>query len=394
MTLAIPTTAELRDNIVAGIESTLGQTVPLLPKAFIRVLASVLAGVLVTLYRYGGFTFQQQFPQTATIEPTVINGVQVQPLVALGRLVGLDNPSPGTQAEVSIDVTVNTIGTLPAGTQFQHIPSGVVYITVASQVITTPTTSITVRAASDQSGGGGFGTIGNRVVGDILSSVNPVAAIGTDAPVDAIVTTGVDAETESEYRQRVLDRWQFRPQGGAYADYREWSVEVEGIINAYPYTSDEPGQVNVYVESGTETDGIPTVDQINLVRQSIELDDANFLATRRPAGALVNVFGITRTGFDVTVVGLEVENEPQVTTDLTTALTEYFLSREPYIVGVTLPPRKDQITQTGVAGVVEDVVTAAGGTFTSVEVGPSLGSPITNYSLSEGEKTKLTALTV
>ena len=63
----------------------------------------------------------------------------------------------------------------------------------------------------------------------------------------------------------------------------------------------------------------------------------------------------------------------------------------PFIDGLTVPPRLDRITQAGIAGTVEDIVTAAGGIFTSIVLQVS-GSPITLYILGEGEKAKSVAV--
>ena len=395
MTIQIPTTSELRDNIVANIEASISQTVPLLPKSFIRVLATVLAAVLVVLYKYGGFIFQQIFVETASFSQTTINGAPVVPLIEWGRLVGVGDPDLATQAEVTIDLTVNSVGSgsLPAGTQFLHAPSGVVYVTIASTPLVVGTVNVDVRAASDSAGGDGSGSQGNREIGDILSAVSPLPGIIQDAPVTGTITTGVNAETEEAYRQRIIDRFQFRPQGGAYADYQQWSVEVAGIINAYPYTSTIPGYVDVYCEcsSDIEPDGIPPQALLDDVQNSINFDEDG-RATRRPASAYSTVLPITRTGFDVTVINLVVNDQPSVEAEIQRALEQYFFQLEPYILGVTLPPRRDRITVIGVLAIVQEIVSANGGVFDDafLEIG---GNLVTDIFLTEGEKAKLLSLT-
>lgn len=81
MSLTTPTTKEISDNIVAQLEATLNQTIPLLPKAFIRVLAKALAGVFILLYKYAGFMLLQLFVRTASMGSTEVNGVSVTPLL-------------------------------------------------------------------------------------------------------------------------------------------------------------------------------------------------------------------------------------------------------------------------------------------------------------------------
>lgn len=395
MSLETPTTQEISDNIIAQLESALAQTIPALPKSFLRVLAKSLAGVFILLYKYAGFMFLQMFVRTASFADTEVNGIIVNPLLEWGRLVGVGDPGAATQAELVIDITVeNQTGILPANSQLVGPDNGVTYITLAAVSLNAATVQATIRAVSDQTGGGGAGAIGNLEVSDIVSFANPIDNVSRNAIVASVSVTGADGESESAYRQRILDRFQKRPQGGAYADYEAWGEEPSGILNVYPYTSDCPGQVDVYVEateaSSGSPDGIPTPAQLQEVLDSIELDTSG-LATRRPANALVNSFPIDRVAFVITVTALSVANPAQVQADITTALEEYFLAREPYIVGLSIPPRRDRITRTGVDGVVDDIVTAAGGIFG--------GSIITQnsiqtdaYTLGVGQKAKASSV--
>ena len=396
MSLQTPTTKEISDNIIAQLEASLNQTIPLLPKSFLRVLAKALAGVFVLLYKYGGFMFLQIFVRTASANETTINGTVLTPLTEWGRLIGVGDPVPATNAELLIDITVETqTGVLPSGTQLVSTDNGVTYITIGVVALNAAVVQATVRAVSDQAGGGGSGAIGNLDPGAIISFANPLANVSRNTPVDSQTVTGANAESTEAYRQRVIDRFQKRPQGGAYADYEIWGEEVAGIINVYPYTSDCPGQVDVYaeatVESSGDPDGIPTPAQLQVVLDSIELDQ-NGLASRRPANALANAFPITRTGFDVRVTGLIVDNLAQVQATITTAIEEYFLDREPFIEGLSILPRRDRITRSAVGGVVDDIVSAAGGIFSSVIVTQNAVN-IELYGLGIGEKSKSATVT-
>lgn len=392
MTLTTPTTKEISDNLIAQLEASLNQTIPLLPKSFLRVLAKTLSGVFILLYKYNGFMFQQQFVRLASLDPTVINGIEVQPLLEWGRLIGVIDPIPATNTELLIRVTVkNQTGSLPSNSQLLSNSNGVTYITLGAVLLDASTVDVTVRASSDQSGGGGAGAIGNLDAGAILSFANPIANVSRNAVVLSQSVTGADAETDANYRQRVIDRFQKRPQGGALADYEGWAEEVAGIVNAYPYTSPFPGQVDVYVEATPESsgspDGIPTEAQLDAVRDNINYD-VNGLASRRPANALVNTFAITRLDFTIQVLGLIVTNEAQVQDNITLALEEYFLEREPFIDGLSQFPRKDRITLSAITGVVDGIVSASGGIFSVVLLfKDSVG--INSYFLGVGEKAKV-----
>lgn len=394
MSLITPTTKEISDNIVAQLEATLNQTIPLLPKAFNRVLPKALAAVFILLYKYGGFIFLQIFVQTASAKDTTVNGVVINPLTFWGRLIGVGDPVAATNAELTIDITVtNQVGTLRSGSQLVNADNGVTYITIGDVLLDAATVSATVRAAADQAGGGGAGAIGNLDTGAVVSFANPLANVSRDAVVTAQTVTGANGESTDAYRQRVLDRWQKRLQGGAYADYEAWAEEVAGILNAYPYTG-SPGEVDVYSEatvaSSGNPDGIPTTAQLTAVLDNINTNQAG-LASRRNANAFVNSLPIARTGFDATVSGLMgVSDLAQTQADITSALTEYFLSVEPFIPGLSVLPRRDQITNTRVSAIVEDIATAAGGTFTLATFTATGGSgSLVSYVLGEGEKAKI-----
>jgi uncharacterized phage protein gp47/JayE len=395
MSLATPTTGELTENIVGQVESAIGEAVPLLPKAFARVFAKAWAAVLILVYKYAGFIFLQLFVAHATMRETTILGVKLRPLVEWGRLIGVGDPEPATQAEHTVNVTVtNQTGSLPAFSQLVHPSSGVVHLTTAAVALDDDTVQVTVRASSDQDGGQGAGVIGNLEVGDVVSFANPLPNVATDAVVAAQTVTGADAESADAYRQRIIRRFQRRPQGGAYADYQQWGEEPPGILNVYPYTGD-PGEVDVYVEATPESsgdpDGIPTSAQLTEVQESIDLDDTG-LASRRPANAAVNVLPISRVAFDVEVVGLIADDEPAAEAAIEAAVDEHLRSREPFIVGLSLLPRRDRITAAAVAGVVDEAASAVGATITSVTVEQG-AAEIQAYTLGDGEKAKLGTIT-
>lgn len=396
MSLQTPTTKQIGDNIIAQLEASLNQTIPLLPKSFLRVLSKALAGVFVLLYKYGGFMFLQIFVRTASASDTAVNGRVVNPLTEWGRLIGIGDPAPATNAELLIDITVeNQMGVLPSNTQLVSTTNGVTYITIGAVPLNAPTINATVRASSDQTGGGGAGAIGNLDPGATLSFANPLANVSRNTVAVSQTVTGSDAESTDAYRGRIIDRFQKRPQGGAYADYEQWGEEPSGIINVYPYTSDCPGQVDVYVEATPESsgdpDGIPTAAQLQEVLDSIELDE-NGLASRRPANALANTFPINRTRFDVRVLGLQVDNLSAVQGSITTAVEEYFLDREPFIEGLSVAPRRDRVTASAVGGVVDDIVSASGGVFGSATVTLNAVN-ISIYGLGIGEKAKAATVT-
>ena len=391
MSLQTPTTKEISDNLVSLLQSALNQQIPLFPKSFLRILAKVLAAVFILLYKYAGFIFAQMFVQTASGEATDIQGRSVVPLNFWGQLAGVGNPTPATHAELSISITVESQGaSLPAGTQLIGASNNVIYLTQSSVALDDEEVSATVRASSDPTGGSGAGTIGNLNTSDVMEFANPLADVARQATVVSQVKTASNAESVSAYRQRVRDRFQKRPQGGAYADYEQWGEEAAGIINCYPYTG-EPGQVDVYseatVESSGSSDGIPTEAQLKAVLDIINFD-LNGRASRRSANAFVNSLPITRTKYDITVTGLQnVADLTVVKERITNTLKSYFLSLEPYIIGLSIPPRRNKIRKTRITALIDDIVAAAGGNFNNASFTLQNDSTaLSSYELGEGEK--------
>jgi uncharacterized phage protein gp47/JayE len=397
MALVTPTTAQIAANLIVQLEASLSQTIPLLPKAFTRVLAKVLAGVYVTLFKYAGFSLLQQFVSTATIEETVINGVAIRPLVEWGRMVGVGDPLAATQAELTLSVTVLTqTGSLDGGAQLLHAATGVVYRTVAAVPLDDATVTIIARASSDQGGGDGSGSVGNLEPGQVLQFASPLPNVARDATVTGMDVEGADAELEDVYRGRVLTRFRRRPQGGAYSDYQQWGASVAGIRAVFPYTG-APGEVDVYVEAIDGPDGIPSPAQLAAVLDAINFDPDEFpsptgLANRRPVNAAINVLPITRTEFDVEISGFEAEDPATVQAAITEGLDEFLRARAPFIVGLSALPRLDRVTQGAVAGVVNEIAEANGASIAAVILRRA-GAVILQYTLARGELAKLGTLT-
>ena len=391
MTQITPTVNDINNNLIAQLQAQLNQSVPLLPRSFLRVLAKSIAGVYVLAYKYSGFVALQQFVATATDQPTEINGTSISPLIEWGRLIGVGDPTAATRAELNITVTGNGFGTIPIGTQLLGRSNNVVYLTTTASSVSVGMQTITVRASSDQQGGNGSGTVGNLPAGSVVSFPEPLAFIETDASVESAALTGANREPVEQYRRRVIRRFQRRPQGGALIDYQIWSEGVAGIVNAYPYTGD-PGNVTVYIEANDQPNGIPTGAQITAATNAINTDPDG-QASRRPVNARVTVLAITREPFAVAITGLIVDNQPTVRTQIEAALLQYFNDREPFITGVSVQPRRDRITRSAVAGVVETIVTANSGVFTSISITRSGGTTVTSYTLTQGQKASRGAVT-
>ena len=92
------------------------------------------------------------------------------------------------------------------------------------------------------------------------------------------------------------------------------------------------------------------------------------------------------------VTGLLVDDLVGVRAQIEQAINDYFKSRDPFIDGLSVPLRRDRITRSALGGVVDDIVSASGGIFSSVIVSQS-GLNVELYSLGIGEKAKAATVT-
>lgn len=391
-TVEILTTQEVSDAIVAKVELSIGQTVPLVPKAFTRVIAKASAGIYVMLYKYAAYTLEQVFVAHASWEETTTNGRTIRPLVEHGRRHGVGDPIPDVRCEALVRITVlDPTGTILAGTQLINQSTGIVYNLIEDvdlSDIEIGTADATVRASL-----AGAGEIGNLAVGETLTFANPIGTIGRDASVLFVSTAGTDGETEEEYRARVLARKQGQPQGGALVDYKVWGESLTDVRAVYPYAGSTPGEIDVYVEvvaTSVNPDGIPSAGQLTAVYDAISSssESSTGLNNRRPMLHAVNALAITRVGFTLRITGLSVDDQESAKASIERAADAFLRDRRPYNAGATPLPRRDRVTEADLAGVVSATVSALGGTVSNVELYLS-GAPTPSYFLGEGELAKL-----
>lgn len=394
------TATELKDLIIAQLETSLSTTIPLLPKSFCRVLAKALGGVFVLLYNFASWILLQMFPQTASNEDITVNGVTINPLRMWGSLVEIEQDA-GVHTERSIEITVLIqTGSLISGQRVVNPATQMIYVLVGDVALSSPTVTAVIKATVP-------GEIGNVDAGETLNLVDPPSTVEKEVVVlssggGPVFVNGSDPEDTEVFRQHVTDRYAARPQGGAYADYRDWAQAVPGVLNAYPYSgwsfvtsfpSGGPGFVFVFIESIADPDGIPPDPGalLTAVAANIELDSGG-IATRRNINAKVIVKPITRTAINVTVHGLySDEDTTAAQAAVDAALEEFFLDRGPFILGLHPKPRKDIITSGEVGGVVAMTLQSYGAAFSSSTIDIGAGD-LDVYALQEGEKAKLGTL--
>ena len=152
----------------------------------------------------------------------------------------------------------------------------------------------------------------------------------------------------------------------------------------------------MYVESTTAIDavGIAPSGLLTQVRVSITTDPVTGLA-RQPLGLTdetLFVVAITRTAFFIQISGLSIDPviETTVKAEIEAQLTAYFLGLRPFVDGVdAVIDRTDLITDLTVSNVVQDVLSASGGTAQAVAFDTAPGGSLPEYQLGQGETAKL-----
>lgn len=129
--ITIPTITQIAAQIIADIETKIGQTVPTLPKAFYRVLAYAQAGVIVLQYRFAAWIYLQIFAQTADEEA----------LVRIGEQYGIFR-APAVAAVLTVTATGANDTVIPATTLWTS--NGTVYQQGAAVAIAGGTASVQV----------------------------------------------------------------------------------------------------------------------------------------------------------------------------------------------------------------------------------------------------------
>lgn len=360
--MAAPTTTALSDTILGQIEGHLEQTVPLLPKAFLRVLAKVAAGVVILCYKRSDSNALQLWVKTASMKETTFNGIPLTPLIEYGRQIGAGDPNPETYAELVVDVPVIVqTGYLSEGEKLLHKPTKIIYQVAADVPLDAATVQATIRSTT-------AGVDGNLEAGDELQFARTPPKLGGSATVSSVQKYAEDAESADDYRARVYDYGRAKPQGGAGTDYFWWGRDASGVKAAYPFKGD-PGNVSVYVEStvAIDADGVPNSTVLTAASDAIELD-VDGLASNRPYNSLVSVLAISRTEVTAKVYNLTGSDSANAATAIDAGVNEFLRSRRPYILGVTPLPREDLITQGEVAGVVVEIARAYGCTVSAVDL--------------------------
>ncbi len=382
MPVEIESFVTIFDRIIADLESSLNIDTPALDIAFNKVLAGAEAGEFGILQRHALDRQKQCFPQFAIDEF----------LTAWGELIN-ESQEPASAAIIECIATGTNGTVIEAGNLGPRWISdtGILYFNKTQQTITGSTATLEVESVTP-------GTIGNREVNEKLTIIAPQAGLDDTILVTAILSEGNEGQSDDDYRTDIVNKVARPPRGGAVADYFDWGTDVPNFIDIYPYAGNLPGKINIYGVVDDQPDGIPTSAQLT------ELETYISDATRLPIWAegklpnnddRLNVFASVPTEFDIDIQGLD-PNSQTLRDAITNALTDYFVSRRPYIGGLSLE-REGEITNNKIISIIDSEIEALDGIgFASVTFALT-SDPTTflsTYTLSEGERAKALNITI
>jgi hypothetical protein len=367
------TISEIRTLLINEFQSAFNNKLRILPKSFIKIFSTILAGVFIFLYKQIGWVFLQIFPETAYWGEVTVLGLKIRPLVKWGVLIGVGEPKSGTTWKGKIIITVlETETPLTAGTQLKSDITGKIYLIDSTVTLESETALADITCAET-------GSAGNMEPGDLINFVSPLGNVEKAATVDTVTEDAIDDETEADYRFRVVNRWRMQPQGGALADYRIWGAEVSGVLNIYPYGDpDSPSGVFVFVSGNPAyyPNRIPSAALLILVGKACTYNPETGQASRKPLTAkidplgnetYINVKPVEIEIFDIYINGVTGIPALDFANTVRSPLEEYFLGREPYIRGLSDDNNKTNlVSKNNVASVVDQIAISEKAEFDNV----------------------------
>ena len=383
MSINIPTTQEIVDRSITFFESNLNQTIPLNPKAFVRILCAILGMNYSELYRYAVERALQTLALTATGDD----------LVLVGNNYGI-YIKPSEAFECTADLPALNGTNIPVNWVFVSDTTALRYRTKTT-VVAVAGVALLELVAEDP------GSDPNMSVSETLTIDTQIAGAESTATITVIINDGIDKESDESYRRRILNEIRTVGGGGNGVDYRTWAEQTPGVFRAFPYAgtplailpTPKPGDRTVFIECDTsiDPDGIPPSGLLDDARDYITTNPDTG-KTRPPLGEVDSTLWIepiTRTTFYTEIDNLSVDPTilVQVKADIATALSEYYFNVVPYLPGVdSIVTKNDIITRLTISEVVQDILNPVGGTADQVNFGIAPGVfTLATYTLGQGE---------
>lgn len=325
--ITIPTVLELYNRVISAFQTTFGiSSIP--AKSTLIPLAKVHAGELKPIYLAIGDLQKNILPDTAG--PEAAGGT----LERWGRVFLNRNPFPATQGVYTAVVSGDAGAVIPASTTFKSdddsLSPGYLYILDNAYTMTGSDDVITLRCLT-------AGLEALLAIGDTLTATAPILNVNSQATIDTITTTPVDAESLTDYRRKLLDAIRLKSGSWSAIDYRLVGSEVNGVKQIYAYaTSGSANEVDVFIEG--EVDGTP-------VAGSVITDVETALEAVRPITVRqINYYATPILDVDITITQVGTLSSAQRNL-INTALTDAVQLVRPFIAACdVLADRNDTLS--------------------------------------------------
>lgn len=326
-----PALRELHERISGDFSAQMLDGGTLLSRSVLSVLARTWAGACHLMHGFLAWIYDQALPDTATEDQ----------LLRWSTIWGLSRKSAVASTGMATGTGVSG-AVIPAGTLARSTRTGATYTSDADATIVSGAVSVSWTAAT-------AGADGDLEAGETLSLISPVEGCASQFVVaSAGISGGLDAETDSALRSRMLTTIRNPAQGGCAADYATWALEVDGITRAFVYPLYLGiGTVGVCVLADDLAENAP------FPTDAILASTRSHIALLAPVTACVDVFAP-----EASPVTLTVRIVPDTTTlraSVQTELADYW--RENAEPGGTLYISKLREVIAGVTGLTDyDVV--------------------------------------
>ncbi|MDB2704923.1 baseplate J/gp47 family protein [Pseudomonadota bacterium] len=244
-----PKLIELIDRQITEIDSRLPTASARLKRSILNALARASAATAHGLYGRLEYNAKQVVPDLADDDTFEVHA----------NWWGKPR-NKATSAKLDIIVTGN--GIAGQGEVLQRA-DGVQY-EVDSETIVSGTRSLSVTALKK-------GVSSNAQAGESLTFINAISGIDSQASVSEVTTSGTDIESLASWKQRLRERVQKTPHGGALHDYVQWAKEVSGVTRVWPLAGlMGAGTVTVYIVRDNDVDFIPNNSELAVAQSYID----------------------------------------------------------------------------------------------------------------------------
>ncbi|HSQ98087.1 MAG TPA: baseplate J/gp47 family protein [Rickettsiales bacterium] len=367
-TFTKPTIKEIYNTIISDYTTRTGQEVPVLKRALIKCFAYAIAGVVYFIWNFAEWQYLQIFLETCEFEA----------LKRWGNLVDITYKS-GVKSILSITLLNVSKSEISAGTIWKSLDNGLIYKSISTTTVNSTTVVLNVECSQS-------GSTGNLSNDSILNITNPIAGLPEIATVSKTITTGTNDEEVETYRTRVINRYKRKPQGGSAVDYYDWSTEVSGIVDCFPYVL-QNGIITLYlVASGSGLSRTPTgqlqpntfpqwqngqmtdlvgYGQFLSVAKAINSSDSDTNTNdRRPLNTQVQLLAPNYTEYKVEIVDLDPISD-SIIASIKTALIDELDNKKPNLKALGYTVNNATINSNQLSSTVQNIIDTNDGSFTS-----------------------------